>query len=411
MASHSIPSGSKTTHLKKTILSGGNFHDKYDVLIKFYSAQNLPKKCIAGHIDPYFVADIDHQISFTSTILSNTLNPIWNDEEWIVRNVPSTAKLTVKIYDKEDGKLADSYIGRVVITDLINYDPSLKGYKIIGPFNQYNGRFHLSIQSKKVSKETKQLCEYAYDGPCRYSRHDCIAVGRLTMINTDCLYPTWKIQMKRISHFFPPNARQYWSRQYQSARTIFGDYPLSIVLQAGIKLAHRTLFRKTLTHNDTGQLKSADDLWKFLLFDKATKKIRPCVYTYIIDDNTWRFSETGNQFFTDFASKHAILANCSEYILYGGQFHPRPKYGWNRLNDEWELVFDNVSGTYAPNGDLLVNLKALLLFNFPGLNIVTYNYKDPKLKQSLEDVRLAAEKFKYSTETLENTPVIINNLF
>ncbi len=62
---------------------------------------------------------------------------------------------------------------------------------------------------------------------------------------------------------------------------------------------------------------------------------------YVIDDNTWRFSETGNKSFTDFASKHALLANYSEYIRYAGEFHPRQKFGWDRCDDEWELIFDN----------------------------------------------------------------------
>ncbi|CAF2529367.1 unnamed protein product [Rotaria sp. Silwood2] len=339
--------------------------------------------------------------NYRSTILPNTSKPIWNDEEWIVRNIPPTAKLTVKIYDKDDGKLADDYIGRFIIPDLINYDPPSKGHKIIGVFNQYNGRFHLSIQTTKTSEETKQLSVYTYDGPCRYFRHNSLAIGRLTMINADSIYPTWKIQMRRISYFFPPHERQYWNTQYQSARTIFDNYPLSIVIQGGIKLLHRTLYRKTLKNNDNGRLKNGDDLWKFLFFDKATQQIRPCIYTYIIDDNTWRFSETGNQFFTDFASKHALLANSSEYVCYAGEFHPRPKYGWNRLNDEWELVFDNKSGTYSPVADLLVNLKELLLFNFPGLNIVTYDYKDAELKQSLEELRLTVEKYNIVQKQLK----------
>src|SRR5689334_17880416 len=70
--------------------------------------------------------------------------------------------------------------------------------------------------------------------------------------------------------------------------------------------------------------------------------------------------------FTDFASKHALLANGSEYVHYAGEFHPRPKYGWNRYDDEWELVFDNASGSYNPNAELLINLIKLWVFNFPG---------------------------------------------
>jgi len=147
-------------------------------------------------------------------------------------------------------------------------------------------------------------------------------------------------------------------------------------------------------------LTNADDLWKLVLSERTTQCIKPCIYTYVIDDNTWRFSETGHRFFTDFASKHALLANCSEYVRYAGEFHPRPKYGWNRCDDEWELVFDNGSGAYAPNADLLVNLKEFLLFNFPGLNVVTYDYKDPRLKESMELLKVAMGKYNHITPTL-----------
>ncbi|CAF4128706.1 unnamed protein product, partial [Adineta steineri] len=90
----------------------------------------------------------------------------------------------------------------------------------------------------------------------------------------------------------------------------------------------------------------------------------------------------------------ARLANWSEYICYAGEFHLRPKFGWTKLNDEWELVFDNASGTYSPNAELLINLKKLLLFNFPGLNITTYDYKDPMLRDSIEQLEIIARRYK-----------------
>ena len=344
---------------------------------------------------------VTYSVYFRSTILSNTSTPQWVGEDWIIRNIPRNAELTVELHDKDDEKLVDDYIGRFVVRDLINYNPPEKGHKIIGSLGQYNGRFYLSVQAMESTEESKQLPKYTFDGPCRYFRHSSVAVGRLTMINADCVYSTWKIPMRRISVFFPPYDRQHWNREYKAARAIFGDCPISLVSRNSIKLAHKVLYGRTLKHTESGRLDSVGDLWKLVFLDKSTQRIRPSLYTYVIDDYTWRFSETGVQFFTDFASKHALLANGSEYVRYAGEFHPRPKHGWDKWDDEWELVFDNGSGTYAPNGDLLVNLKKLLLFNFPGLNIVTYGYKDPRLKESIVQLKMEMEKYKDITPTID----------
>jgi len=335
--------------------------------------------------------------NFSSSIISNTATPKWEDEKWIVRNIPINAKLTVTVYDKDDDKINDDYIGQFEILNLINYHTLPEGHQIIGAFNRHCGSFHLSIYAKESSEETKYLPRYTFDGPCRYSRHDSFAVGRLTMLNADCVYSTWKIQMRRISVFFKPHERQHWNRKYKAAQAIFRNYPFSLASQATIKLGHKVLYGRTLKHNENGQLTNADDLWRLVFLDRTTQRIKPCIYTYIIDDNTWRFSETDVQFFADIASKHALLANCCEHVRYAGEFHPRPKYGWDRCDDEWELVFDNGSGTYSPKAELLNNLKELLLFNFPELNVVTYNYKDPELKESIEELK----KYKNSTTTIK----------
>jgi hypothetical protein len=206
--------------------------------------------------------------------------------------------------------------------------------------------------------------------------------------------------MRRISAFFNPHDRQHWNRDHKPAQTLFGNCPIAIASQHALKLAHKGLYGQTLKRHENGQLHSADELWKLVFSDRTTQRIKPCVYTYIIDDNTWRFGETDIQLFADFASKHVLHANGSEHVRYAGEFHPRPKYGWDRLDDEWELVFDNVSGTYTPKADLLINLKELLLYNFPGLNVVTYDYKDPQLKESVQELKNAVERYKNNTITV-----------
>ncbi|CAF1309142.1 unnamed protein product [Rotaria sp. Silwood1] len=390
-----------------------------DLTIRFLSAENLPKMDLVGTSDTYFIAKLDEEISYTqvyknfyiliycsifnrSMVVSNTLSPEWNDEEWIVRNVPLNAKLTINIYDKDDDSLSDDHIGQVEITDLPNYQAPSEGHEILGLLDRNRGQFHLTIQSIESSESSKKLPRYTFDGPCTYSRHNSPTVGYLTMLNQDAIYSTWKIRLRRISVFFPLYERQQWNRKYRIAQTLFSGTPRSIAKQHVFKLAHKILYGRTIKNNESGRLNNVDDLWKLIFFDDKTQKIRTCIYTYIIDDNTWRFSETGIGFFTDYASKHALHANCSEYVRYAGQFHPRPKYGWNRCDDEWELVFDNWSGTYAPHANLLKNLKELLEFNFPGLNIIVYDFKNPLLQESMDNLKLFEEQTKRDSICVSN---------
>lgn len=157
-----------------------------------------------------------------------------------------------------------------------------------------------------------------------------------------------------------------------------------------------------LTRNEHGEISTREDFLRLLRSAKSLAqppRIKPSVYTYIISaqDDSLRFSETGAAFFVDFASKHALHANCAEKVRYSGEFHPRPACGWENFSDEtsdndveWELVVDNNSGTYSPDPKLLPNLKALLEYNFPGLKIIALDYNDPELERSREACRAYA---------------------
>ena len=342
---------------------------------------------------------ISHRLTadeYRSTILIDTLNPTWTDEEWIVRNIPLNAKLVVSIYDRDDDTPNDDYIGQFEIKNLATYQSPDQGHTILDAKHRPSGSFRLTIESSPSPESSRQLPRYTFDGPCRYSRHGSSSFGRLTSTNDNRIYFTWKIHIRRLFAYFRPHDVQPWNRQYDVAQSIFSGTPRSLMKQNGFKLAHKMLYGRTMKNNASGRLRSAADLWKEIFFDEKSQRIRACIYTYIIDDHTWRFSETGVGFFTDYASKHALHANCSEYVRYAGQFHPRPTLGWDRCDGPWELVFDNWSGTYAPSLTLLDNLKDLLEFNFPGLTVLAYDFKNPLVKESMEQLKSAVERQKDS---------------
>lgn len=242
---------------------------------------------------------------------------------------------------------------------------------------------------------------YTFDGPIRFSRHYSPTIGHLTKIDDSRLYSTWKMQIKGVPLFFE-DEYQHWNTSYRAAQTIFGTGPTSLAIRSSIQAGHRLLYARS-TRNAFGIIESYTDIVNLLRGGRGASahRIKPAVYTYVIaeGDDTLRFSETGAAFFVDFASKHALHANCATRVRYSGEFHPRPVGGWENFSDEtpddqveWEIVIDNNSGTYSPNPKLLPNLKGLLEYNFPGLRFVALDFNDPELSQSREACRAYALK-------------------
>ncbi|KAF7441358.1 hypothetical protein PC9H_001708 [Pleurotus ostreatus] len=351
-----------------------------DLEIQFIGASGIPKMDVVGSADPYFIAKIDDKISFVHI---NTLTPVWN-EVWRVKNVPFLADLEVELLDKDDGAPHDDYIGKFKTT----IRPGAK-----------------EIDSTPSTHPQPHIHPYVFDGPIRYSRHSSPTVGLLTNLNDARLYSTWKMYIRDVQIFLDAHELQHWNRNYKAAQNIFQG-PTSIAVRSGIQAGHRMLYARS-TRNGFGIVGSHEELFKIFKgnrpgeTDESTQRIKPAVYTYILskEDDSFRFSETGAAFFVDFASKHALHANCAEAVRYSGEFHLRPECGWEAFSDDtpdenvqWELVVDNNSGTYAPDPMILPDLKALLEYNFKeyGLNVIAYNQADPDLKQSREACRAYA---------------------
>ncbi|KAA1475904.1 C2-domain-containing protein [Dentipellis sp. KUC8613] len=373
-----------------------------DLVIKFIGASGLPKMDVVGSADPYFIAKLDDKIKFVSTVKVNTLTPVWN-EMWCVKNVPAHANLHVQVMDKDAGP-KDDYIGRFSIT----VGPGAKEAEIEGfILKRTKGTFWLHIDVNPPSRPDAPA--YIFDGPIRFTRHFSPTVGLLTNINDERLYSTWKMYIRGVPLFFGTTT-QGWNRDYKAAQSIFGPGPGSLAVRSSIQAGHRMLYART-TRNGFGIIEKPTDILNILHGGKSTlgsrafaeHRIKPAVYTYVIaiDDQSFRFSETGAAFFVDFASKHALHANCQEAVYYSGEFHPRPEGGWAAFSDDtpdeavkWELVIDNNSGTYSPDPMMLPNLKELLEYNFPGFAIYAYDRQDPRLTESREACRAYALKYR-----------------
>ncbi|TPX59336.1 hypothetical protein PhCBS80983_g02510 [Powellomyces hirtus] len=380
-----------------------------DVTFTFMQATGLPKMDIIGSADPYFRASIDGQVDFCSTCISNTLNPTWN-ELWIVHRVPVTAILSITVFDKDIMMLTDELVGKCQIS----ISPGEYHLTILDPLQKPRGTFSFRIHTAP-SMCNPPIPQYVFAGPTRYTTHDSPLVGVLTRLNDTNLYTTWKIHLTLVPVYLPNPT--HWNTSYRAAQQIFSG-PMSWSVREPIKAAHRGLYARQPKDRGFGALTSGDDWLQLLVGDKGVPK--PCMYTYIIDDSTFRFSETGAAFLVDFASKHALHSNCSEFVRYAGEFHLRPRMaaacdhgrdddtldGWANLPPPthvdqrtvwWELIVDNNSGTYAPPAAYLPALQDLLRHNFPGLRVRGLDRQDPFLVRSRNEMKEYAAKYPTST--------------
>ena len=353
-----------------------------------------------------------------------TLQPVWN-ELWHVKNVPTDATLAVQVMDKDEGK-TDDFVGKFETT----VARGAKEAVLQGPLHRRrSGTFWLKVRTPpslyrqhntqvthtraqiESREPTTPLCSttpaYTFDGPLRYVQHYSPTLGQLTRVNDARLYSTWEVRLRGVRAFFGDEF-QSWNTEYAAAQGIFGARPTALALRGTIRAGHRALYARS-TRDRTGALDTGADVLALLHGDPRELRVKPAVYTYVIteEDETMRFSETGAAFFVDFASKHALHANCAPRVRYSGEFHPRPACagGWAGFGDgsadadadertRWELVVDNNSGTYAPSREMLPALRALLQHNFPEVTIHALDREDPELKESREACREYALKFR-----------------
>lgn len=396
----------------------GSNHTQYvDLTIRFIGASGLPKVDVVGSADPYFRASLDGKLQYTSTVKENTLTPVWN-EIWHIKNVPTTADLEVGVFDKDPGPHDDA-IGLFHAT----IAPGAREFGIESLITKRNkGTFWLEMETKDPTHATEHCRPYTFDGPVRFSRHFSPTVGLLTSLNDERLYSTWKILIKGVDMFFG-DIVQGWNRDYAAAQRIFGPGPESFAVRSVIKSGHAMLYARTTcngfgvidTYHDVlnlfeGSLRghprpppTGDDEQPAQARPKPPQRIKPAVYTYVIavQDSSLRFSETGAAFLVDFASKHALHANCAEAVRYSGEFHPRPVGGWQGFSDDiaddqvqWELVVDNNSGTYSPNKDDLVRVQMAFEYNLPGITVHALDREDPELKESVKACRDYALRYR-----------------
>lgn len=133
--------------------------------------------------------------------------------------------------------------------------------------------------------------------------------------------------MPLVSEVFH-DVKHHWNEQYDKARQIFSS-PIQgpiirsffstcfdFIYSAAIHVQHATLYKEATA--EKGVMRTAMDFFKLINFGIRDRS--PTIFTYVILDDQFKFSETGASFTKDFMSKHAMHANASEEVRYAGEF-------------------------------------------------------------------------------------------
>lgn len=223
-----------------------------------------------------------------------------------------------------------------------------------------------------------------------------VNVPKLTQVVTRKHFHYFKIRLYDISRFF--QKKKSWNHDYPAAQQIYSDGPTSAALRAAIYTEHTILYssRPWRFGNEEGTLLRTNTAFFELLQNysdspisrtlnelikpastnpaKSPKKLK--IYTYVLMDDSLRFSRTDARMSVDMSSKHALHAGAAPEVFYAGEF-------WVDFNNDGQrvLFIDNNSGTFAPGKEDLHRMKFLMQTNFPGMEIAVLDYQDPEWKR------------------------------
>ncbi|KAL4088204.1 hypothetical protein PRIC1_012630 [Phytophthora ramorum] len=326
--------------------------------------------------DAYVSIEIDGvKVGWTRPIF-DTLKPAWN-ERFYFRNVRPGSLCKLSLFDKDMD--ADDELGAAQFTventggqELISELPITLADKKAGV---------LVIRTKGIpanSVDNELLREV---GPVRYSVHSSVGAGLLSMLtsNDDRLESlAYRVQLHNIPEFLP--TEHEWNKNYPTIQRIFSpDHPESPILRQAILAQHAVVYSHGPENTHYGSISSPADFFK--LIHDGRRQDKPVLYTYVITNKGWYFSETGADFFKDMLSKHMLHSGAAFSVLYAGEFRVD-----NDTPGEPKLIIDNNSGTYAPPMEDLPHVKALLENNFPGIECEALDQHEEALQQARKEI-------------------------
>ncbi len=245
-----------------------------------------------------------------------------------------------------------------------------------------------------------------------------VHLPKLTQVVTGKNFHYFKLRLYDIKRYFPHS--KSWNTNYPPGQKIYCENPAAMTLRSAIQAEHAILYsgRTYRDGNESGTLeRTSTSFFELLakypdtkslfspahsaakaglstitsLFGSSTatspEEMTPStrarklpIYTYVLLDDSLRFSRSGAGMSVDMSSKHALHAGAATEVLYAGEFwveHFTP----HRHGQGPVLYVDNNSGTFAPPKADLYRMKQLMEANFPGIPMVVLDYQDLEWKR------------------------------
>ncbi|KAF8942184.1 hypothetical protein BGZ47_006754 [Haplosporangium gracile] len=360
------------------------------------SAKDLPRGNLLSS-DPFLEAYLgppedQTSLSFVTGVEWATLNPNWN-ATWTLLNVTDGMELQMQIKDKNK-MMVDTDLGHASL--ILGADLEGTHEHVIDIWKsdtRRQGQLILETTAMRSYGASAALKGPSTKGPARYSRHTSYAAGVLTQDKKLEFY-TYRIRLYHLVDIFGTDSQFYqgWNKAYEASKRIFAETldgtNIRNVLHSQHALLYRhgrsTIYGSVATANELGELLHGDRLRT-----GSDQDLKTVVFTYSIIPKGMYFSETGTAFFQDFMSKHAMHANRATEVLFAGEFR---LYRDEDHNNDWSLLIDNNSGTYAPSKDQLDKVQQMFQLNFPDLVVRAVDREDPYLKNLVEATKKAEEE-------------------
>mmetsp|Transcript_2534 Transcript_2534/g.6402 ORF Transcript_2534/g.6402 Transcript_2534/m.6402 type:complete len:481 (-) Transcript_2534:69-1511(-) len=341
-----------------------------------------------GNMDPYCRVKVGEDVHTTGVCKDGGSNPVWKDDlgKAPVLHWMDEAVMHIEIFDEDTGTASEAFscahdfVGecRLHIPYLARQG-SFKGWlPVYRQGTTLHGEIEVSISCSGITDaddapDIKQLVV----APAKMHRNRTAGLVHLLEGGSLAMFKTFIVSIHGVAAAFQDEYCCDYDKEHE---VVFSKTAQGLALRTGFTTQHASLFRESSImpghHVETFTMVNGADFLRMIKGGLRDGHRR--VYTYVILDEGFFFSETGIQVGKDTLSKHVVLANAAAKVRFAGTLRICMDAG-----DTPVLVFDNDSGTYRPNGTTIPIVEQVLGANLPGLSVKGLNV----LKEQPEETK------------------------